>query len=1030
MRGVGKAERVTQGRIVKLFIDQLGYTYLGNWQEREDNSCIEEAHLHKYLTRKGYSADLITRAIDRLVKAAGNQADKLFYVNKEVYTLLRYGAQVKEQIGDNNQTVSFINFADPYDNDFYIAEEVTIKGENNKRPDIVLYVNGIALGVLELKSSTTSVNKGIRQSLDNQTSTFVRSFFHPIQLIMAGNDTEGMKYGTIETKEKYYLAWKEDIKATDSLTQQVRHLVEQQEYLMDKQIVGMCHKQRFLELIHDFVVFDRGIKKLCRPNQYFGVRAAQDRVKRREGGIIWHAQGSGKSLTMVWLAKWIRENIPSSRILIITDRDELDKQIEKVFKGVDEDIYRTTSGRDLIEKLNATTPLLLNSLIHKFGRGEGELKESDYDKYIDELKQNLPRDFRAKGDIYVFVDECHRTQSGKLHEAMKHIVPNAMFMGFTGTPLLRKDKQQSIEIFGGYIHTYKFDEAVRDNVVLDLQYEARDVEQEITSQDKIDKWFEAKTRGLTDYAVVKLKERWGTMQKVLSSKSRLEKIVNDIIFDMETKDRLQNGRGNAMLVAGSIYEACRYYELFQTAGFKKCAIVTSYTPHVSDVKGETTGEDMDTDNITKYAIYQKMLGGKSPEEFEDQAKKQFVEEPAQLKLLIVVDKLLTGFDAPPATYLYIDKNMQDHGLFQAICRVNRLDGEDKQYGYIVDYKDLFKSLEKSVADYTSEVFADYDKEDIEGILIDRLEKSRERLDEALESLVALCEPVQAPKDTLAYIHYFVGKDSQDADEVKSNEHKRMALYRHVVAFLRAYANLANEMEEAGYTTAEIKRISEATRYYDKVRGEVMHAAGDYIELKAYEADMRHLIDSYISARESEKISAFDDFTLIDLIVARGVKAVDELPAGIKDEEEAVAETIENNVRRLITDETPTNPKYYEKMSVLLGEIIRERKSQVLSYKEYLDRIVELTKLAKDPAVSGEYPAKMNTGARRALYDNLGKDEELVLALDKDLREGIPDGWRNNRIKRRLVKNLISRHVSDEELVEHVLEIAENQGEYK
>ena len=242
-------------------------------------------------------------------------------------------------------------------------------------------MNGIALGVLELKRSNVSVLEGIRQNLDNQSSTFIKPFFHTMQLVMAGNDTEGLRYGTIETKEKYYLTWKEDPKATDELSIEIQNFCSQVEYSIDKHLIGLCHKERFIEIIHDFIVFDRGIKKLCRPNQYFGVKAAQKRVKSREGGIIWHTQGSGKSLTMVWLTKWIRENIPDSRVLIITDRDELDKQIEKVYKGVDEDIYRTKSGKDLIDKLNNTTPLLLCSLIHKFG---GKDEDESYDDFIKE----------------------------------------------------------------------------------------------------------------------------------------------------------------------------------------------------------------------------------------------------------------------------------------------------------------------------------------------------------------------------------------------------------------------------------------------------------------------------------------------------------------------------------------------------------------------------------------------------------------------------------------------------------------------
>ena len=272
----------------------------------------------------------------------------------------------------------------------------------------MLYVNGIALGVLELKRSTVSVAEGIRQNLDNQKKEFIEPFFSTVQLVMAGNDTEGLRYGAIQTPEKYYLTWKEAGPGDNPLDRALRQL---------------CGKARFLELIHDFIVFDAGIKKICRHNQYFGVRAAQEHVKRREGGIIWHTQGSGKSLTMVWLAKWIRENVKDARVLIITDRTELDEQIEKVFKGVNEDIYRTKSGADLIAKLNATTPWLICSLIHKFGGKEDGEEVGDIEAFVEELKKSLPKGFQPKGDLFVFVDECHRTQSGELHEAMKAILP-------------------------------------------------------------------------------------------------------------------------------------------------------------------------------------------------------------------------------------------------------------------------------------------------------------------------------------------------------------------------------------------------------------------------------------------------------------------------------------------------------------------------------------------------------------------------------------------------------------------------------
>ncbi|MDP2363796.1 MAG: HsdR family type I site-specific deoxyribonuclease, partial [Ignavibacteria bacterium] len=680
-----------------------------------------------------------------------------------------------------------------------------------------------------------------------------------------------------------------------------------------------------------------GIKKLCRHNQYFGVKASQDFIKRREGGIIWHTQGSGKSLTMVWLTKWIREKIYNSRVLIITDREELDEQIEKVYNGVKEKIYRTTSGKDLLEKLNSIAPWLICSLVHKFkGKEEG-----DVDSYLEELKNNLPTDFRAKGDIFVFVDECHRTQSGELHKAMKNLLPNAIFIGFTGTPLLKKDKQTSMEVFGKFIHTYKFDEAVADKVVLDLRYEARDIEQNITSQEKIDEWFDLKTCGLTDFAKIELKQKWGTIKKVFSSKSRLEKIVIDIMMDMEKKERLQNGRGNAMLVSDSIYNACRFYELFQKAGLKNCAIITSFVPSHTDIKGEETGEG-DTEKLQRYEIYKKMLADyfnedpeealKKVEQFEKEAKTKFVEEPAQMKLLIVVNKLLTGFDAPPATYLYIDKKLRDHGLFQAVCRVNRLDGDDKDYGYIIDYMDLFASLQNAFNDYTTGAFDAYDKSDVEGLLKDRLKTGKERLEEALEAIVALCEAVEPPKDTMSHIHYFCGKDTSNPDELKDTEPRRVALYKLTIALIRAYANIADEMIEAGYTFDETLQIKKQITHFENLRKEIQLASGDYIDLKQFEPAMRHLIDSYIGAEESRILSNFDDLSLVELLAQKGQDGIKSLPKNIQHNKEAMAETIENNLRKVIIEESPTNPMYYEKMSVLLDELIKMRKKEIIDYE--------------------------------------------------------------------------------------------------
>ena len=1048
MSNIGKKERETQNRIINLFQDELNYRYLGNWEERENNSNVEEEILTAYLTRKKYSPNLINKALHAFGKAVNDQSKSLYDANKAVYSLLRYGVNVQPETGHNKETVWLIDWQHPLENDFAIAEEVTIKGIHKKRPDIVLYVNGIALGVLELKRSTVSISEGIRQNLDNQKHIFIKPFFSTVQYVMAGNDIEGIRYGAIDpdtNKEKYFLKWKEvneEINKNDhyllTLTKPIRDRAAKYNHPLDKNIVELLNKERFIELLHDFIVYDRGIKKLCRHNQYFGTKAAQDHIKRQEGGIIWHTQGSGKSLTMVWLTKWIREYNPNGRVLIITDREELDEQIEKVYKGISENIYRTKSGKDLLNKLNDTSPWLMCSLIHKFGGKE----EGYVDAYLQELKSSIPTDFKAKGDIYVFLDECHRTQSGKLHDAMKYFLPNALFIGFTGTPLLKTDKQTSFEIFGKFIHTYKFDEAVADKVVLDLRYEARDIEQNITSLAKIDEWFDLKTKGLTEFAKTELKQQWGTLKKVFSSKSRLEKIVMDMMMDMAKKERLQNGRGNAMLISDSIYNACRYYELFKNAGLNHCAIVTSFVPTYTDIKGEETGEGY-TERLKRFEIYQEMLAEyfneapdeaiKKVEQFEKEVKAKFVDEPAQMKLLIVVNKLLTGFDAPPATYLYIDKKMQDHGLFQAVCRVNRLDGDDKDYGYIIDYMDLFDSLKNAFTDYTTGAFDAYEKADVEGLLKDRLQKGRERLDDALEAIRTLCEDVDPPKDTLAHIRFFCGKNMENPDDLKDTEPKRVSLYKLTIALIRAYANIADEMKEAGYTDKETEQIKADIKHFENLRKEIQLASGDYIDLKQFEPAMRHLIDSYIGAEESRMLANFDDLSLVELLVEKGEDAIKGLPENIKRNKTAMAETIENNLRKVIIEESPTNPMYYEKMSVLLNELIKMRKEETLEYEKYLQKIIELSCKVKKPNTATEYPSSLNTKAKRALFDNLGNNEALANELDEKIMKTKKDSWRDNIQKTKAVKYVIeealNRHRVEHPTPEYVLNIVRNQREY-
>ena len=1041
MSKIIKPERETQNRVVAVFRDALNYRYLGNRSDRTNNSNIDEELLAAHLVKSGYTLEQIGRAIYLLRVEAENPNRSLYDNNKAVYSMLRYGVPVKIEAGKVTDSVKLIDWEHAENNDFVIVEEVTLHGHHERRPDLVLYVNGIAVAVLELKKSSVSMSEGIRQLLSNQSKDFNEWFFTTVQIVFAGSDSEGLKYGTIKTEEKMFLRWKEEEDDNSG-------------YKLDKYLLKMCSKDRLIELMHDFVLFDGGIKKLPRVHQYFGIKASQKRLLKYLGGIIWHTQGSGKSIVMVLLAKWILENMPAARVLILTDRDELDKQIKRVFEESGEEIHRTSSGRDLMTQLGQAKPRLLCSLIHKFGRRGVD----DFDAFIEELKQQASP---TVGDLFVFVDECHRTQSGRLHKTMKALLPGAVFVGFTGTPLLKEDKETTLEVFGSYIHTYKFGEAVADEVVLDLVYEARDIEQMLGSPEKVDAWFESATKGLNEWKKAALREQWGTMQRVLSSRSRMERVVMDIVHDFSVKTRLSSERGNAMLVASSIYEAARYYELFQKTPFKgRCAVVTSYNPQAQDVTKEETGANTETDKQFLYNLYTALLkevkpkpGKSQTETYEDEAKRLFIKQPANMKLLIVVDKLLTGFDAPSCTYLYIDKSMQDHGLFQAICRTNRLDGDDKSFGYIVDYKDLFKKLVNEKGTGALQVYS-AELDDSAGgaspdiLMQDRLKKGRERLDQALETMELLCAPVEPPavepNRELAFIHYFCG-NVEVPEELKAREHQRFALYKAVAALLRAYADIADNMPQAGYKEPQIAKIKADVASAVELREHIRLASGETIDLKAYEADMRHLIDTYIEARDPKKISAFDDMGLLEVIERSGLaETISRMPEKMRKNQDAVAETIANNVRSKIIKEHLNDPAFYDKMSALLKEILDDLKAKRISYEKFLRRIAEDVIKPVQKGTGSDTPKELDSPAKQAIYSNLPEDKELAkvgeedvnqrlrraLRIDYTVKNSRPDNWRGNVAKENLIKQALLPVLDfDDDEVERIFPVIIAQTEY-
>ena len=1049
-------EREYQNEIVKLFREELHYNYLGKLQYGKNrqamdngvkNSPVIESELRSFLSREGssYTDFQIEEAI-RLVKDAARLPDKkvgiLADTNNAFYEILISHLAIQPDSEKPHENVYLFDFDNPLANNFAIAEEVSFIDPltgSHSRPDIVLYVNGIALGVIELKKSTVALEEGIKQNLSNEID-LIPSFFTTVQFTIAASHMNGFKYGTILTPQKFWCKWKrDDHKIGESLT--------------DKESFSeFFRKEVFFDLFRYGVINDGGTKKVMRPHQYHALQAAISRLKEKDSGVIWHSQGSGKSLTMVWLAKYIRRTFSDPRVLIVTDRTELDMQINNTFLGASESIHQAKTSDDLLDTLQNGSEWLVCSLIHKFGRhidpdtGKEIIGDDDapipLEKYLQELQNILnsryPNGFKAKGmHKFVFVDECHRTQGGRLHEAMRAIMgDDVMFIGFTGTPLLsadkkrsgynqyKKEKNVSERRFGVFIHKYLHKEAVDDHVILDLQYEARDVDQVVSNKQKLDAKLDELLRGVAEEHQRSIKNRWATLEKVYSSAERIERIANSILDDMSIYP-LNQDWCNAILVAGSIYSAYKYYKYFQqTSGNHllrdRCAVVTSYIPtdkdkrKVEDGEPETQQESQFKNEMATQSY--KDAGVQNAEQYEAWAKRLFTKQPSRMKLLIVVDKLLTGFDAPSATYLYIDRDMRDHNLFQAICRVNRLgtnlkrviddpDSETifthKDFGLIVDFKHLFNNIQNAITNFNDEKggLAGYDAVDIEGLLEDAISRNKKRLENAESAYDAIKSEWERLGIHTAeqVVEYFL----TDYENNPAKE-RRLAFYKITQAFVVAYSNISDYVLRAGYTEQEAERFHKKAGEASSLHLRVKQAAEEDFDVKMRDPQMRNLLDRFIRADEAETIiPATADFSFLDLLTADSntdeAVAEAERQAGST---RAAAEKIAAKDRSVINDWNNRDRALSESFAQRLQEIIDEMKLNTVVTTEIVRRLIELLKSMRQGAKA---PEGLESAVASALWNNRKEwtsltDEaeiiELIKKIDEFFKTKVFAGWKD------------------------------------
>ncbi|QQF51393.1 type I restriction endonuclease subunit R [Campylobacter fetus subsp. venerealis] len=877
-----------------------------------------------------FSASNIAKAVEDLDISLN---EGLIVANEKITNHLLLGTSYEENLDDGTKksfSFKYIDFENTQNNHFFITEEFIIDRANQneivktRRPDLVVFVNGIPLVVIELKKSSVSYQNGARQLLMEQKNDEIPHLFKYIQLTIAANTNEA-RYGTMGTPLKFYSLWKEE--ESQKVKETLKTMIDSREVSsLDLTLFALLSKDRLLRLIKNYILFDKKVKKVSRYQQFFGIEKTLKRVEKitdgiRAGGLIWHTQGSGKSLTMVMLAKLLKNTYSNAKIIVVTDGIDLDEQIHKTFENTDVKADRASSGSDLIDKLQSGISVI-TTLVHKFEKVRNS--------------QTIIKD----NNIFVLVDESHRTQGGDLHNAMKKALPLACYLGFTGTPLLKKEKNKNSFLkFGGEIHRYTIDEAVKDGAVLPLLYEGRLVDQEVLNPKGLERKFDMISRELSDDAKRDLQQKWARFQRVVSSEQRLELIALDINEHFKKTLKMANSGFKAMFATSSKYEAIKYHKIFEEYGDIKTAYAISSNEH----------EELDGGNKEYVALsWQETIKNYgSEEEYLKYVKNEFIYGD-EIDLLIVVDKLLTGFDAPRASTLYIDKQLKEHNLLQAIARVNRLyDGKD--YGYIVDYRGLLGELDQALTNYAS--LDGFDPEDLTGAVIDvRSEIAKAKV--YYTHLEGLFNDVKFKDDLESYV--VVLEDIQKRDDFKE------WLSRLARAFKLA---LSSEKIDDILSENEIKLYKKKIKFYNELRKIAQLRYHETCDFGKYEEQMQKLLDTFISSNEVNELTK-----LVNIFEAEFEEEVQRVEG-----KNAKADTILSAVSAIIKEKMESNPAFYKSIATQIEDIINEYKAKRLSDEEKLVKAKQIKDLITGISKPNEdkYPKEFeNKQTLLAIYDNL------------------------------------------------------------